>query len=295
MHGLSYVLVLGAWLLPIMRVWAIWGKTPPSGHAWLLATCVCFALFSTSVQDGSTTVMAHVFGHGGVYAFSSLACLSMLGAFLRYQRVYQQTTFAAQSRRMTGLKTLHRMLALVWPSAGVAIFIIEGLWMRGWSDAHQLKPFAIVLDQSPLVISRVILFSFLLTGLWVGIVYPFAALVRHRRRLDPAFREQGGHWRLGCLAGTTFISILSGLVHVSATVFGYLQPAWSSMLYVVADTSSSINGPILVIGILIGCLPQRILWSIRSYHLYRRLLPLHEHMRNIITGIYLDVPKPRML
>lgn len=293
MYVLPYLLVIGAWLLPIVRVWVSCRKTPPPGHAWLVVTLVCFAVFSTTIQDGSTDVLARMLGRGTVYALCSLVSVLTLVALLQYQRLYQQTRFAASSQHIGRLHTLYRTLSTLWPVAGGAIVLIEGLWMRTLVDAQNLKPFTIILHHGPLVISRVIVQGFLLTSLWVAVVYPFTYFVWHRHQLDPAFREQGGHWRLACLAGTTLITIISGIVHTSTTVLIYLQPAWSTTAYSVAQTSSAILGPLLVGGLFVGCLPQRIFWSVRSYHLYRQLLPLHARMRNIITGIYLEVPKPR--
>lgn len=294
MPALSIFLVVGAWLLPIARLWASWRKNPAPGHGWLVATLFGFALFSTSVQDGTTDLMAQFIGRGGVYALCSLVGLLTVVALLHYLQIHQSTKFATRSRPIVGLQVLYRILLAFWPVAALVIFLVEGLWFRGWIDVQGLKPYAIMLDQGPLVVSRLIALGYWIAGLWVGVIYPFIYLVWHRSRLDPAFRAQGGHWRLLCLAVTTFITVISGTVHVSATVLGYLQPMWSTTLHTVADTVSTINGPILVLGVLIGCLPQRVFWGMQSYYLYHQLLPLHTRLRRVVAGVYLDVPAPKL-
>ena len=90
MDVLPIAMVLAAWMVPVLRLWVTRRKAQAPGHEWLLATSVCFAMFYTSLQDGSTDLLALWLGHGGVYAVCSLTCLVMLIALLRYQRVYQQ-------------------------------------------------------------------------------------------------------------------------------------------------------------------------------------------------------------
>jgi hypothetical protein len=294
MRILPYLLVIGAWMLPVLRLWASRGKAQARDHRWLVATCVCFALFFTCLQNGTTDLLARAFGRGTVYATCSLVALVMFFAVLRYQRIYQHTILAPQPYHIPGLRQLHRGLVGAWLSAGVTIFGIEAVWFRTWIDARGLLPVALVVEQAPLVVSRVVLHGYVLSALWLGVCYPYLYLLWHQQRLDPAFREQGGHWRLVCFVGTIFVISVDLIVHTSATVLIYLQPHWTATLYSTAHTLSAIGGPVLVVGLLLCCLPQRIFWGICSYRLYHRLVPLHQEMRKIVTNIYLDVPRPRL-
>jgi predicted membrane protein len=285
--------LLAAWLVPVVRILASRGKTQPQGHAWLVATCVCLALFYTLAQDVSADILAHWLGRGTVYALCSLVSLVTLVVLLRYQQLYQHTIFASRAGYIGNVHVVYRLLTILWPLAAVTIGVVEGVWFRAAIDQQALKPLAIVLDQGPLVISRTVLLGGWIVGLWVGITYPCLYLVWQRHRLDPAFHEQGGHWRLACLAAATGLASISALVHLSATVASYLRPEWTMPAQTAASAISTVNGPLLATGVLIGCLPQRVFWSMRSYLLYRRLLPLHTQMRGIISGIYLDVSPPQ--
>jgi hypothetical protein len=291
---LSIMMVLAAWMIPVVRMWVSWRKSQAAGHAWLVTAGICFAMFQTFLQDGTTDVLAGWFGRGTVYAVCSLSCLVMLIAFLRYQRIYQQAMLTPHAQYIPGLHGVHRGLTIILLFASFVVFTIEGFWFRAWIDMQSYMPLAIVLDRGPLVVSRVCFMVSIIVGLWGGMIYPYLYLVWHRHRLDPAFREQGGHWRLACFAGTAFVTTLSGLVHGSATVLSHVQSHATDTWVAAAYGISMVNGPILVTGMLISCLPQHMYWSAQAYRFYRRLLPLHAQMQKLVAGVYLDVPKPRI-
>lgn len=289
----SIVMVVIAWMVPVVRVWVTQRKAHAPGQNWLLTTTVCFALFYTSAQDGTADLLALWLGPGTVYAACSLTCLFMLIALLRYQRVYQQATLLPQAHYIPGLQRVHRVLTMFLVFVTCTVCAIEGILLRSWIDERQFTPLAIVLDHRTLVLSRAVFLGAVIVALWGGMIYPYLYLVWHRRSLDPAFREQGGHWRLTCFAGTTLITTVSALVHGSATVLSFVRPQETAMWLSAAHWMSTINGPLLVTGILIGCLPQYTFWSAQAYRLHHRLVPLHTQLQKVVEGVYLDIPKPK--